>query len=207
MNGKQSKAAVRVELSSRTFEGLLARLGPDREQAGENYENLRRKLVKFFDWSACAAAEECADDTLDRVARKLATPPPIEDVVAFIWGVARNLRREARKKIIRTIQIEGSDADEHRGSSALRGQSGPDLKVEELERVALLQRCMERLPEADRKLFLEYHETDAGDRESRRQALAAALGITIGGLRVRINRIRERLEQCVTRDRLPPKKG
>ena len=30
------------------FEGLLQQLDPDRERAGERYEQIRQKLTKFF---------------------------------------------------------------------------------------------------------------------------------------------------------------
>jgi hypothetical protein len=55
------------------FDRMLAELDPDRERAGEKYEQIRQKLMKFFQWRGCSssAAEEHTDRTIDRVARKV----------------------------------------------------------------------------------------------------------------------------------------
>ena len=43
-------------LTQQAFDRLLACFDSDRERAGEKYENLHCKLVKFFEWRACAVA-------------------------------------------------------------------------------------------------------------------------------------------------------
>jgi RNA polymerase sigma factor (sigma-70 family) len=190
--------AIKGSLTPDEFEGLLARLGPDRERAGEKYEAVRQKLIKFFEWSACAAAEECADETLDRVARKLSVQA-IDDVVGFVWGVARNVRREIHKKSVRTAGLDGLDADHLHGRAGLRAESGPQQEMEDQERLQRLQKCLDRLPERQRALFLEYYNAEVGYEE--RQKLAGGLKISIATLRVRMNRLREKLERCVTQGR------
>jgi hypothetical protein len=54
-----------------SFDKLLALLDPDRERAGEQYEKIRRKLVKHFLKRRCAHADECVDETFNRVAQKI----------------------------------------------------------------------------------------------------------------------------------------
>ena len=49
----------------------LAGFQPDREAAGARYEQLRRRLLAIFSYRHCPHPEELADETLDRVARKL----------------------------------------------------------------------------------------------------------------------------------------
>ena len=58
-------------ISPAGFERLLFRLDPDVDRAALEYEQLRRTLVKFFDWRGGWPPDECADETLDRLARKL----------------------------------------------------------------------------------------------------------------------------------------
>src|SRR5260221_14093326 len=70
------------------FETLLARLHPARSGAAQEYELLRRKLAKFFERNQLLQAEELADETIDRVAGKLATDE-IRDEGLFASGVAR----------------------------------------------------------------------------------------------------------------------
>ena len=51
-------------LTAEGFEALLAMLHPDRETAGERYEDIRRRLVRLFEWRGCArsgvAGDRCA---------------------------------------------------------------------------------------------------------------------------------------------------
>jgi hypothetical protein len=58
-------------LTGEAFKRFLACLDADTEQAGEKYEAIRQKLVKFFDWRGAHFPEECADETINRVVRKL----------------------------------------------------------------------------------------------------------------------------------------
>ena len=58
--------------------------------------------------------------------------------------------------------------------------------------------CLRRLPHHSRELFLAYYEPGP-DRSAHRQRLAAEAGLTIRGLRVKVNRLREKLEGCVSR--------
>jgi hypothetical protein len=67
-------------LSSTGFSRLLARLGPDSDEAATEYERLRATLEKFFDWHGAWPPEECADETLDRLTRKLDSEIEIVDV-------------------------------------------------------------------------------------------------------------------------------
>src|SRR5262249_50613606 len=89
-------------LTAAQFENLLHRLGANRERAGQAYEYLRRQLIRFFEWNCDIPAEDLVDETFDRVAQKL-EELEIHNVVAFAWGVARNIRHEAEKKAARMI--------------------------------------------------------------------------------------------------------
>ena len=67
-------------LTAEAFAKLLACLDPDAETAGEKYEAIRQKLVKFFDWRGAHFPEDCADETLNRVTRKIDEGDVIQDV-------------------------------------------------------------------------------------------------------------------------------
>ncbi len=87
------------DLTAAQFDALLRRLDTDRNRAGEKYEEVRWKLVRFFQWNSCLAAEELVDETLNRVAERVAERgDEISDVAAFAWGVARKVRLEALRK-------------------------------------------------------------------------------------------------------------
>ena len=77
---------------------LLLRLDPDVTRAWEKYEDIRRRLVKFFEWNQCTGAEDLADQVLDRVAAK-ANSEEIQEVANYCFGVARFVCLEAHKKM------------------------------------------------------------------------------------------------------------
>src|SRR5215813_5974815 len=92
------------------FEQLLGHLDPDREQAGEKYEQIRRKLTKFFQWRGCAVPEEFADRTIDRAARRMAEGAEMrsQDVYVFFHGIAVNVLREHWKEA-QKVQLKPLD--------------------------------------------------------------------------------------------------
>jgi len=183
------------------FEGLLQRLDPDRDRAGELYEKLRRKLIKFFEWNFCIAAEDLADETLDRVARKL-TEEVIHDLPAYTAAVAKRIKQEANRQALRSVPVPDLPNQE----AVLRDPSDPEKimqdKAESGRRARCLHLCMQRLAERDRELFFTYHREVAARMEYRLN-LARKLGLTIGALRVRINRMRDSLESCTRKCMAP----
>ena len=58
-------------LTPKAFDALLNWLDEGTDSSGEVYLEMRRRLVAYFDRKNCAAPEELADETLNRVARRL----------------------------------------------------------------------------------------------------------------------------------------
>ena len=59
------------ELTAQAFIRLLERLGDNEEQAAKKYEDLRHTLIRSFEWRGAPFPEEHADETFNRLARKL----------------------------------------------------------------------------------------------------------------------------------------
>ena len=94
-------------LSQSSFDRFLEVLDADRDRAGQKYETLRTKLVKFFEWRACQFAEELADKTLDRAAKKIELGELVEDPVRYAYSVAKFLYLESlRNQIPVNVAIE-----------------------------------------------------------------------------------------------------
>ena len=53
------------------FDELLEWLDPDREKAGRRYEAIRAGLIRMYVARGVSDAEYYADETIDRVARKI----------------------------------------------------------------------------------------------------------------------------------------
>src|SRR5688572_4083361 len=82
-------------LTQQAFDKLLARLDSGQEPAGERYLRARRTLVRYFESRRSRVAEEQADETINRVARRLDEGAEIQNVNAYLYGVARLVLLEA----------------------------------------------------------------------------------------------------------------
>jgi RNA polymerase sigma factor (sigma-70 family) len=172
-------ATGRWELSGDALEGLLLALDADRNAAGRRYELLRRKLTDFFAWRRSEIPEELADETLDRLARRLMQSEPIEKIESYALGIARMLLKEAGRRI------------EQRNIALREIRVQMPAAVEDAEVFGSIERCLAKLPKDNRELIERYY---VGERA----ALARELGISLNTLRNRALRIREKLCACVT---------
>jgi DNA-directed RNA polymerase specialized sigma24 family protein len=153
------------------------------ENSGERYEQLRRRLLVYFGAQRHAGAEEAADETLDRAARRLAEGVEVTSVESFVLGIARNVVREGWKRP-RVVEV-----DWRRMASPEAGAEEPALDC--------LDRCLERLAPASRSWVERFYAGEGGVKIRARAALAAELGIDANALRVRMHRVRGKLEACV----------
>ena len=80
----------RPGLGGAAFEQLLSVLDADRDRAGERYEVIRRKLLKFFEWRGCQRPDELADQTIDRVLEALAASGLVGEGGTVVFEHARS---------------------------------------------------------------------------------------------------------------------
>ena len=175
-------------LSQEAFDALLACLDSDREQAGSEYEQLRKKLLKFFEWRGSPFPEDNADETLNRVARRIQEGVEIKNLQSYLLGTARFVLQESFRRpeqgIINLEQIP-SPVD-----NKTADQSDSET------RLGCLEKCLRELPDESRHLISSYYEEYCSKKKERQQ-LAKQMGIPMNALRIRVHRIRIRLEQCV----------
>lgn len=177
-------------LSREAFEQFLSRLDTDREQAGERYEKIRRKLIKFFTWENCPHPEDHADEAINRLAKRIGDGEAIQDLNKYLYGVAHLILLETLKE----RQREQASLEQ---LSYLRPTSA-DTEADESALVCLKQ-CLERLSAESRELILQYYQEEKSARIESRQRLAEQLHIPLNALRNRTLRLREKLEHCVGR--------
>jgi DNA-directed RNA polymerase specialized sigma24 family protein len=180
-------------LTAETLSRLLAGFHDDRERAGEAYEALRRTLVKFFDWRGATHPDECADETLDRLARKLDEGATIDDPWRFARGIARLVLLERwRRPEARTMR---TDTAQLALLPAPLAAEPPDAEP----RSSCFERCLNELPEDGRQLILVYYAQSGRAKIEARKRLAESMRLTENALRSRAQRIRDRLERCTAR--------
>jgi DNA-directed RNA polymerase specialized sigma24 family protein len=177
-------------LTQEAFDQFLSLLDLDRDRAGEIYETLRRNLVQLFIWRGCRDPEADADETINRVIRKIDEGEEVRDVIAYAHGVARRLLLEIFKKQER----EQIGIDE---LPPLVAQ--PERQDDDEASVLCLRRCLNRLPEESRQLIVLYYQGDKSVKIENRKRLAASLRITLNALRYRAFDLRQRLQGCIER--------
>jgi hypothetical protein len=165
------------------FDRLLTWLDPDPERAGSIYEKIRWRLIAILAARGCRVAEELADETIDRVARRV---PDIEasyvgDKAIYFLAVLNNVHHEYLKRpvISRPMQIVADDTDDK-------------------ERTHIcLEKCLENLSTSSRTLIESYYSAEKHARIDLRKRLAQQYGIDVSLLRLRALRIRRKLQTCI----------
>lgn len=189
---KSARGGARTEdrwaLTPEALESLLDFLGPDRESAGRQYEQIRVRLARIFEWRGCAHPEELVDETMNRVAHKLADGVVVQadDPFRYFCGVAFMIFKELLRGKRR----------EREALAEIRHLPPPPPEQED-ERMGCLRSCMETLPQVQRDLMLRYYTGEGGERIERRRKLAKELGKPMNALRIQAFRLRGKLEECV----------
>ena len=171
-------------LTQNNFDCLLDWLDSNRTKAGEKYETIRHGLIEIFNYRGCVGSEELADETIDRVARKV---KEIKDTYAgdpsrYFYGVGKKVHMEYLKKK-RFVELP----------AVLEAPEPSDVESQ----YACLDRCMGKLTVHNRALILQYYSERKQAKIDSRRAILKVLDLKPSALRVRVFRIRQTLEKCV----------
>ena len=179
---KHSSMRSQWDITQDAFDKFLSWLDPDREQAGKKYEDIRRRLLRFYICRGCTISEDLVDETINRVIRKTSeiADAYTGDRALYFYGVARNVHFEHVKKHPAPLPLPAADP--------------PEQKERQYE---CLESCMNGLTEENRQLMLEYYREEKQAKIVHRKELAVRLGIAVNALRIRAYRIRAGLQVCV----------
>jgi DNA-directed RNA polymerase specialized sigma24 family protein len=177
------------------FESLLYSFHSDRDQAGRAYENLRRKLLEFFEARGSHTPDEHADETFDRVMRRITEGEKVENPAAYCYGVAKFVWKEATRQLAK----EPVELDENVLSPLAANGHDPELELarEMVERrLDCLEKCLDHLADETREFIVEYYKEENGIKIEQRKLLAERLNTTLNALRLRASRLRRELGKC-----------
>ena len=175
-------------LTQAAFDGFLATLDRDRDKAGEKYEHLRFRLLKYFQWCGSEAPDIDADETINRVTRRIYEGQDVYNLTGYIYGVAKLVHAESLKRRNRKREFGEGSAIELPAIGA---------QVEAAHYQHCLEQCLGCLSDEDREVITEYHRYNKAEKIDCRRRLAARLGISLNTLRVKMHRQRMNLEACV----------
>ncbi len=174
------------------FDLLLANLDPDRDRAGRHYEITRQKLLEFFEARGSRTPEDHADETFDRVMRKITEGEKILKFGSYCYGVARFVWIEASRSLSKQpVELdENIVADRH-------SNNGLDEAAAELEqKLDCLEECLSQLAESTRDFIVEYYRDEKGEKIEQRRIQAERLNTTMNALRLRASRLRREVAKC-----------
>ncbi|HKS42778.1 MAG TPA: sigma-70 family RNA polymerase sigma factor [Blastocatellia bacterium] len=187
-------------MTEESLNRLLACFHSDRDIAGHKLELLRQKLITFFESHRCHLPEEYADRTIYRVARKLDEGLEIstEDPSRYFLAVAGNILMEyweEKKK----YPISLDDLPHWNDPFS----DPTEREIEEMEKILIeqkeeyLSKCLQELSDEERELITEYYQGEAAAKVKNRKELAEQRGMPLNALRIRVFRIRKKLEDCI----------
>lgn len=180
------------------FKKFLTWLDNGTESHGEAYIEMRRRMVSHFVRKGCSNPDELADETLNRVNRRLDEEGDIisETPARYCYIVAKFVLLEhLRSQKDAVIAIDSLPPDRKDFISA-----APEVDSERVRKEKMLEcldTCASKLDEANRKLIFGYYFGETSQKIAKRREIAADLGISVNALSIRACRIRSKLEDCV----------
>jgi DNA-directed RNA polymerase specialized sigma24 family protein len=152
---------------------------------------MRRRLVWYFDRKRCISPGDLADETLNRVARRLEEEGTITGATParYCYIVA---------KFVFLEYLREPDRVQESLSEASRSNHPAPSPHERDRMLDCLDRCLQAIDPRDRDLILDYYRGERRVRIERRRELAARLEVSANALSIRACRIREKLEACVS---------
>jgi DNA-directed RNA polymerase specialized sigma24 family protein len=175
------------EINLPAFEKMLEWLDKDREIAGQKYEAIRTRLIKVLNYQGCRMAEEIADETFDRAARKI--DKLVEsyegDPALYLFAIAKKVLLEFRRKPVFEKLPEVIVKPEN--------ENEEDFQPEYI----CLQKCLGGLSAKQREFIVGYYAEQKAAKIKNRKQLAETGGLQHNNLYVRAFRIRTKLRKCV----------
>jgi DNA-directed RNA polymerase specialized sigma24 family protein len=176
-------------LTQSAFRRLLYWLDEGMDSNGQGYLLMWQRLVIFFDRKNCLSPKELADETLNRVARRLEeegnikidTPAHYCSIVAGF--VLHEYQRRSPQMILSESLTTTQDSAEEKEAQELRSKC--------------LEKCMVNIPAEDRELIRGYYIGEQRSKIDNRKIMAKKLEITVNALGLRASRIRKKLRLCM----------
>jgi len=158
------------------FDAFLIRLEPDISPSSQRYARLRHKLIRFFEWRSCPDGEGLADETVQRLLKRLGAGEEIAKPWGYVYGVATNVHREYSRRVGRFVELKND-------FESVANESDDFVECAKL--------CLEQLPNDKRRLVEQYY-LDEGSRVE----LARHTGLSLARLRLKIHRMKNELKAC-----------
>ena len=186
------------QLDARAFHRLLVYLDEGSNSEGQMYLKMRERLVAYFDRKNCLMPDDLADETLNRVARRLEEEGSIQSDTAakYCYTVARHVFHEYLRRSEKNALAYGELWRQSNANNPGSPQSHDERGIKE-RMLHCLEECSSKLDYPSQKIVSQYYVGKERVKIENRRALATEFGISINALSIRACRIRDKLEACV----------
>ncbi len=193
---KKAESKKDWTLSPGAFNKFLAWLDEGADSAGQNYLEMRNRLVSYFDRKNCLAPDELADETLNRVARRLEEEGAIEsDTPAkYCYITAKFVFMESLRQKA-SVSLDDVLANP-KTVGLMTSEPNDEAEIKE-KRLECLENCTNKLESASRDIIFRYYYGKERLKIENRRLLAVNLQVSMNALAIRACRIRDKLEVCV----------
>ncbi len=176
-------------LTQEAFDAFLGWLSPDRDDAAVKYEQIRRNLIKFFDFKGCDRSEILADETINRVTERVFRAETSGETFSpqFVYGVAKLIFLEyctEPKRFVSDKEFESSNLS----------VSETEFFTDDAENC--MKFCLKELKQNDSELVVAYFSVNKKTKLAEREEICKKNAESMNALRVRISRIRQKLQKC-----------
>ncbi len=175
----------RLTSTTNDFESLLSWFSENRELAGEMYEKIRVGLIRYFYFKGCKNGEDLADETINRVTKKLSSLDfsAQNKPATIFYGFAQNVALEELRKDKLKVPIDPNFREKTQDSKE------PKFNC--------LDECLKNLPTADETLLRQYYEKSKSEKAHHRQKLAKDNNLSEVNLHVKLHRLRKTMRNCI----------
>jgi RNA polymerase sigma factor (sigma-70 family) len=188
-------------LTTDSFRRLLDWLDCGTDSDGYSYVEMRRRLRDYFVRKNCRTADDLADETLTRVARRLE-----EEGITLAETPARYCYIVARFVFLEHLREDKSHRMVAHPAGDIALQAPALSTADAAEAVGIreklfgcLEQCLQELDPLNRRIITRYYIGSERVKIDSRRELAESLGLSANALTIRASRIRKRLEACVRR--------
>jgi DNA-directed RNA polymerase specialized sigma24 family protein len=168
---------------------LLNLLAPDREAAGVKYEQIRAGLIRYFDFKGCDDPASLADETINRVASRIADFDPSMNVQpsTYFRGFAAKILMEHKRR-----RRPAQPLDPERFVA-----NPPDAGSDAEDQSRCLGHCLMKIDAGERDLIVKYYSRERQEKIELRRRLAEEMNCSPEVLYTRVFRLRAALKQCI----------
>lgn len=184
-----------------SFARLLTWLDGGVDSHGQSYEDMRQRLVTYFDRKNCRHPDDLTDETFNRVMKWLdqSGKERDEEPAKICYNTARfvfheYLRRpEHAQDELDELPLARQPAEDPRITAGLT-----EAQEEQERRLHCLETCYAKLPPDDGALIVRYYYGEQRAKLDNRKTLAAERGMSANALNIKACRLRDKLRLCMT---------